>query len=208
MKKRKRQGLRKREGLKIAMYEQAFKIAVRHGRKYGVAGDRAADIASDAYLVQARGALKRLTAKDPKALGTRIAFGSVADRLRRLTTEEGGFEAGEDFVPLDDPAAPVDITDRGRSANRCRRVCDYGPDPAPPTPLWQGMVREVLENATPEMRRVARAFTRCWNAEEAREKVRMGHAKFYRLRKKLKILLAPCFAAYREWSTRLRRLRG
>ena len=56
--------MRKREALKIETYRLAFKVAIRHGRKYGVAGDRAEDIASDAYLVQARGALKRLTAKD------------------------------------------------------------------------------------------------------------------------------------------------
>ena len=208
MKKGKRRGLRKREALKIETYRQAFKVAIRHGRKYGVAGDRAEDIASDAYLVQARGALKRLTAKDPKALARRVAFGGVADGLRRLMTERGGFEAGEAFEHLDDPAAPFDITDLGRSAARCRLVCDHGPDPVPPTPLWQRMVQLVLESATPEMRRVARAFTQCWNAEEAREKVKMGHAKFYRLRKKLKFLLGPCFAAYREWSTRLKRLRG
>ena len=97
MKKGKRRGLRKREALKIETYRQAFKVAIRHGRKYGVAGDRAEDIASDAYLVQARGALKRLTAKDPKALARRVAFGGVADGLRRLMTERGGFEAGEVF---------------------------------------------------------------------------------------------------------------
>ena len=208
MKKGKRRGLRKREALKIETYRQAFKVAIRHGRKYGVAGDRAEDIASDAYLVQARGALKRLTAKDPKALARRVAFGGVADGLRRLMTERGGFEAGEVFEYLDDPAAPLDITDLGRSAARCRLVCDHGPDPVPPTPLWQRMVQLVLESATPEMRRVARAFTQCWNAEEAREKVKMTPWNFYRLRKKLKILLTPCFTEYREWLRRLRRVRG
>ena len=208
MKKGKRPGLRKREALKIETYRQAFKVAIRHGRKYGVAGDRAEDIASDAYLVQARGALKRLTAKDPKALARRVAFGGVADGLRRLMTERGGFEAGEVFEYLDDPASPFDITDLGRSAARCRLVCDHGPDPVPPTPLWQRMVQLVLESATPEMRRVARAFTQCWNAEEAREKVKMTPWNFYRLRKKLKILLTPCFTEYREWLRRHRRGRG
>ena len=204
MKKGKQQGLRKREALKIAMYEQAFKVAVRHGRKYGVSGDRAADIAANAYLEKARGTLKRLTAKDPKALGARIAFGGAADRLRRRMTEEGGFEAGEVFDYLDDPAAPFDITDLGRSAAHCRRVCDYGPDPAPPTPLWQRMVREVLEDASPEMRRIAKAYQAHWNAEEARKKVKMTPWNFYRLRKKLKILLGPCFTAYQEWKRRSR----
>lgn len=115
---------------------------------------------------------------------------------RRLQRRRRGDQPG---------AGPLRV---GRSAARCRLVCDHGPDPVPPTPLWQRMVQLVLESATPEMRRVARAFTQCWNAEEAREKVKMGHAKFYRLRKKLKFLLGPCFAAYREWSTRLKRLRG
>ena len=54
----------------------------------------------------------------------------------------------------------------------------------------------------------ARAFTQCWNAEEAREKVKMTPWNFYRLRKKLKILLTPCFTEYREWLRRHRRGRG
>ena len=45
MKKGKRRGLRKREALKIETYRLAFKVAIRHGRKYGVAGDRAEDMA-------------------------------------------------------------------------------------------------------------------------------------------------------------------
>ena len=48
----------------------------------------------------------------------------------------------------------------------------------------------------------------CWNAEEAREKVKMTPWNFYRLRKKLKILLTPCFTEYREGLRRHRRVRG
>lgn len=198
----KRRGLRKREGLKIATYEQTFRIAIRHGRKYGVTAEEAEDAASAAYLEKARGALKRITAENPGALGARIAFGGVADELRRRMTGQGGFEAGEAFVHLDDPSAPFDISDRGRSATRCRLACDYGPDPVPPTPLWQAMVRRVLDGAPKELRRVARAYALCWDSEKARRKVKMGHSKFYRLRKKLKFLLAPCLTAYREWRTR------
>ena len=101
-------------------------------------------------------------------------------------------------------AGPLRVGRRGLR----RLVCDHGPDPVPPTPLWQRMVQLVLESATPEMRRVARAFTQCWNAEEAREKVKMTPWNFYRLRKKLKILLTPCFTEYREWLRRHRRVRG
>lgn len=205
--KRRHGKMRKREALKIETYNQALSAAVRHGRKYGVDADRARDIASDAYLAKARGALRRITAGDPKALAAHIAFGGVANELKRLTTADGAFGAGVHFDSLDDPAAPFDIGDGGRSAARCRLMCDNGPDPAPPTPLWQRMVLDVMADADPEMRRVAKAFTQCWGSEEARRKVKMTPSKFYRLRKKLKFLLAPCFTAYREWLRRRSRVR-
>lgn len=203
--KRRHGKMRKREALKIETYNQALSAAVRHGRKYGVDADRARDVASDAYLAKARGALRRITAGDPKALGAHIAFGGVADELRRgVSTRDS---PPGNVVPLDALGGILDLSDGGRSAARCRLMCDLGPDPVPPTPLWQRMVRDILANSDPEMRRVAKAFTQCWGSEEARRKVKMPPSKFYRLRKKLKFLLAPCFTAYREHMTRLRRLR-
>ena len=194
--------MRKREALKIALYNKALEVAVRHGRKWGCV-DRAdqEDAAGEAYLAAARKALDRLDRpgiRTAEGFAATVAYRETRMQLRKNHTEKKHFE--KSFLRLDepDPERRIEPGDGGAGVERVVQALDI----ADPMPAWQRLTRLTYEGLPPDLKRIARAFLTVWHPEEVRAKLAIPKRKFYRQLKKVKKLFWPCFIGLERWNDR------